>query len=73
MSTQPHPLIAHLKAKGESLTGFAKRTNMSRMQLYRIMAGENTTTSRLRLISDATEGKVSVSDFLPKQTEAVAE
>lgn len=66
MTTEQHPLIAHLKSKGESLTDFAKRLNMSRMQLYRIMRGENTTIERVHLISEATGNKVPVSVFMKK-------
>lgn len=69
MSNEQHPLITHLKSQGESLTDFAKRLNMSRMQLYRIMNGESTTTGRLRLISEATGGAVPMSAFL-QETEA---
>jgi len=64
MSTEQHPLIAHLQAKGETLTGFAKGIEMSRMQLYRIMDGESTTLTTLRKISAATGGAVPVSAFL---------
>jgi len=70
MDTEQHPLISHLKSKGESLSGFAKRVKMSRMQLYRIMAGEGTTTSTIKQISEATGGAVSMSELLPKQVEA---
>jgi hypothetical protein len=63
MNTEKHPLMAHLKSTGESLAAFARRTEMSRMQLYRIMAGENTTLDRLMRISNATEGKVTLNDF----------
>lgn len=64
MNTDRHPLIIHLKETGESLAAFARRTEMSRMQLYRIMAGENTTLDRIKKISHATGGAVSVSSFL---------
>jgi transcriptional regulator with XRE-family HTH domain len=70
MSNEQHPLITHLKSKGESLTDFAKRLNMSRMQLYRIMRGENTTIDRVHLISEATGNKVPVSAFLRKRDDA---
>jgi len=61
MKSEKHPLMKHLKSTGESLASFARRTEMSRMQLYRIMAGENTTVDRLKKISAATEGVVPVS------------
>lgn len=63
MKNEKHPLMAHLKATGESLASFARRTEMSRMQLYRIMAGENTTVDRLKKISAATAWVVPVSAF----------
>lgn len=64
MTKKTHPLTEHLKAKGESLTAFAAKLEMSRMQLYRIMSGESTTTDTLRKISAATGGDVPVSAFL---------
>jgi transcriptional regulator with XRE-family HTH domain len=67
MSNEQHPLITHLQKKHETLTAFAKRIGMSRMQLYRIMNGESTTTDRIRMISAATGGAVSVSDFFGKR------
>jgi len=63
MSTQTHPLVSHLQATGETLTSFAKRAEMSRMQLYRIINGESTTTDRLKKISAATGNVVPVSAF----------
>ncbi|RAS13518.1 hypothetical protein DEU52_106116 [Ensifer adhaerens] len=38
------------------------------MQLYRIMAGENTKLDTLTKISDATEGKVTLNDFSLKRS-----
>lgn len=70
MSTEQHPLIAHLQANGETLTAFAKELEMSRMQLYRIMAGESTTLTTLRKISAATGGAVPVSAFLSSEDTA---
>jgi transcriptional regulator with XRE-family HTH domain len=64
MTKETHPLTRHLKERGESLTDFARRLNMSRMQLYRIMNGESTTTDTLKKISEATGGKVPASAFL---------
>lgn len=61
MKRKKHPLISHLKSTGESLASFAKRTEMSRMQLYRIMDGENTTLDRIKKISAATKGAVPIS------------
>jgi predicted transcriptional regulator len=64
MSKETHPLITHLKGTGESLTSFAARVEMSRMQLYRIINGEGTTTDTLKKISAATESAVSMSALL---------
>ncbi|MDV4166223.1 XRE family transcriptional regulator [Rhizobium leguminosarum] len=70
MSTEQHPLITHLQEKGETLTAFAKRVEMSRMQLYRIIAGGSTTLTSLRKISAATGGAVPVSEFLSSEDTA---
>ena len=64
MQTDQHPLMKYLQKKGESLSTFAKAAKTSRMQLYRIMAGEGTTTSRLKQISEATGGQISVADLV---------
>ena len=64
MSTDQHPLMKYLQKEGESLSAFAVKAKTSRMQLYRIMAGEGTTTSRLKQISEATGGKLSVADLV---------
>jgi lambda repressor-like predicted transcriptional regulator len=72
MSTNQHPLMTHLQKTGTSLSAFAKEAKTSRMQLYRIMAGAATTTSRLEMISAATGGKLSVADLLPKKKRAAA-
>ncbi|ANL02663.1 hypothetical protein AMJ99_CH01076 [Rhizobium esperanzae] len=56
--------MKYLQKKGESLSTFAKAARTSRMQLYRIMAGEGTTTSRLKQISEATGGELSVADLV---------
>lgn len=61
MANETHPLITHLKDTGESLTAFASRIEMSRMQLYRIINGEGTTTDTLKKISAATGNAVSIS------------
>lgn len=64
MQKKTHPLTEYLKAEGESLTAFAVKLEMSRMQLYRIMNGESTTTDTLRKIAAATDNAVPVSAFL---------
>lgn len=61
--------MAHLKATGESLTGFAKRAGLSRMQLYRIMNGEPTTTSSFDKIRDATNGKITMMTFAKERAQ----
>lgn len=63
MNKERHPLIRHLKDSGETLSAFASRIEMSRMQLYRIMSGESTTTATLQKISAATGNEVPVSAF----------
>lgn len=65
-----HPLTRHLGRTGKSLAAFARDLKMSRMQLYRIMNGESTTTGRLRLISEATGGAVPMSAFLHETGDA---
>lgn len=64
MSYEHHPLMRHLDASGETLTSFAKRCEISRQHLYRIMRGDNTSIERLKRLSEATGGKVSFNDFL---------
>lgn len=67
-----HPLAAFLNKTGQTITNFAERIGMSRMQLYRIMAGESTRTNTLRKISEATGGAVPMSAFLQVMQEPVA-
>ncbi|ASQ10202.1 helix-turn-helix transcriptional regulator [Sinorhizobium meliloti] len=69
MNSEKHPLVTHLKSTNESLTAFARRTGMSRMQLYRIMNGENTTLDTLKKISAATEGKITANDFATRRVQ----
>jgi predicted transcriptional regulator len=64
MTYDHHPLMRHLDKTGETLTSFAKRCDLSRTHLYRIMRGENTSIERLRALSAATGGKVKFEDFL---------
>ena len=58
-----HPLTKHLKAEGETLASFAARVGVSRMHLYRVMAGQNTTRDLIEKISEATNGRVPVTAF----------
>ena len=64
MSYDNHPLMKHLDKSNETLTSFARRCKISRQHLYRIMRGENTTVQCLMALSDATGGKVKLTDFL---------
>ena len=56
--------MRHLDKTGETLTSFAKRCEISRTHLYRIMRGENTSLKRISSLCRATGDKVSVTDFL---------
>jgi transcriptional regulator with XRE-family HTH domain len=73
MSKETHPLIQHLKQKGETLTAFAERIGLSRMQMYRIINGESTTTDTLRKISDGTGGAVPTSALLDSREMTASE
>lgn len=71
MARETHPLSKHLKATGESLTAFAARMEMSRMQLYRIMDGESTSIGTLQKLSKATEiHEIDLINAIKKQPEA---
>lgn len=59
-----HPLVEFSKRTGKSITAIAKDAGCSRMTLYRIMSGDNTTRDQLQKISAATNGEVKVADFL---------
>lgn len=59
-----HPLLAHLKANGESVTDFARRIGFSRMRVYRIVKGENTFTESIKQLVAATNGEVPVTAFI---------
>lgn len=58
-----HPLVSYVERTGTSLAAIAKKAGCSRMTLYRIMDGGNTTTDQLSKISAATGGEVSPADF----------
>lgn len=62
--SKTHPLVEYATRKGLSLEAIAQKAGCSRMTLYRIMGGGNTTTDMLQKISDATDGEVPVSAFL---------
>lgn len=62
-----HPLIEYAASSGTSLEAIAEKAECSRMTLYRIMAGkQNATIGLLQRVSDATDGAVPVSAFLPE-------
>lgn len=61
---QTHPLKTYAKRSRKSLEAIAESAGTSRMTLYRIMAGENTTLDVLKRISAATDGEVSVADLI---------
>lgn len=65
-----HPLIQFSNRTGKTLTAIAKEAGCSRMTLYRVMNGDNTTVSLLRRISAATNGEVSVAALLPASEHA---
>lgn len=64
MTENVHPLIAFSNRTGKSITSIAKDAGCSRMTLYRIMNGGNTTTDQLKRISAATGGAVTVGALL---------
>jgi hypothetical protein len=70
MKTEPHPLTEYLKRSGESLTSFSSRVGMSRVHLYRIIRGANTSTDKIKAITDATNGDVPVSAFFGERAGA---
>ncbi|TPM37029.1 helix-turn-helix domain-containing protein [Mesorhizobium sp. B2-3-2] len=59
-----HPLVEFSKRTGKSITAIAKDAGCSRMTLYRVMSGDNTTRDQLQRISAATDGEVKVTDLL---------
>ena len=67
MDTPEHPLVAYAKGKSISLASIAEKASCSRMTLYRVMRGENSTTDLLQRISEATGGAVSAAQLLPKR------
>lgn len=68
MST--HPLIEYASKTGRTTTDIAKAAGVSRMTIYRLINGEqNATIDLLQRVSDATDGEVPVSAFLPKPNE----
>lgn len=64
MEHETHPLFAYLKANGETVTDFARRVGFSRMRVYRIVKGENTSTESIKQLVAATNGAVPVTAFI---------
>jgi len=61
-----HPLVTYAEKSGRGITEIAKAAGVSRMTLYRLMKGEqNATISLLERVSEATNGEVPASAFLP--------
>jgi transcriptional regulator with XRE-family HTH domain len=59
-----HPLAQYLDANDIGVAEFAKMAGISRCQLWRIMNGDTTTVNTMFTIVEATNGDVSVDDFL---------
>ena len=64
MSNKSHPLLDYIKANGETVTDFAARVGFSRMRVYRIVNGENTSTDSIKKLVAATNGAVPVTAFI---------
>lgn len=59
-----HPLTKYLSDTNQTVTAFAERVGVSRMLVYRVIKGGNTSVERLRQISAATNGAVSIGDLI---------
>jgi transcriptional regulator with XRE-family HTH domain len=70
--TEKHPLVEYAESAGTSIAAIAEKAGCSRMTLYRIMAGGNTTTDQLSKICAATGGKVRPADFFRPSKQEVA-
>ena len=66
--TALHPIIEYARDAGTTVTAIAEKAGCSRMQIYRVMQGENTTISLLERISAATGGRVPVAALLRRET-----
>ena len=64
MNEATHPLTKYLTETNQTVTAFAERVGVSRMLVYRIIKGSNTSVERLRQISAATNGAVSIGDLI---------
>lgn len=60
-----HPIFRYAADHQVTLAAIAERARCSRMTLYRVITGkQNATIDLLKRISAATDGQVSVSEFL---------
>ena len=61
-----HPLLEYATAHGKTLEEIAKASGCSRMTLWRLVTGrQNATIDMIQRVSDATDGVVPASAFLP--------
>ncbi|MBX5206720.1 GIY-YIG nuclease family protein [Rhizobium sp. NZLR11] len=63
-----HPITRYLASVGMSVSDFCVKVGISRAHLYRIMAGQNTTTRQLKSISAATNWVISLEELLLPET-----
>lgn len=59
-----HPLAQYLNANGIGVAEFGQKVGLSRFQVWRIIRGESTTIDTMFRIVEATDGDVSVEDFM---------
>jgi hypothetical protein len=59
-----HPLAQYLDANGIGIAEFGAKVGISRCQLWRIMTGQSTTLDTMFTLVEATNGDVSVDDFM---------
>jgi len=65
-----HPLTDYLNAAGESVTDFAQRVGVSRMQVYRLINGEGVSLDMIDRVSAATNGAVSAAAIVAARSTA---
>ena len=65
-----HPLTDYLTAAGESVTDFANRVGVSRMQVYRLINGEGVSLDMIDRVSAATDGAVSAAAIVAARSAA---
>lgn len=64
MAETTHPLTKYLAETNQTVTAFAERVGVSRMLVYRVINGGNTSVERIRQISAATNGAVSIGELI---------